>query len=182
MAHPDDEVIEIELVNCLGELGLTEYEARALVKLRRLGTATAKDIASADGIPRTQVYDAVETLHETGLVDIQHTTPRKYTVVSRESIIRKLNIDRENAISEAAELFEQLSPLETQREQAGVWTVTGRDAAAQRIFEFIDEADEQIVYMTVDDLLTDEQLAHLEDAAERDVEIHIAGISEDVRA
>jgi sugar-specific transcriptional regulator TrmB len=108
MAHPDDEVIEIELVNCLGELGLTEYEARALVKLRRLGTATAKDIASADGIPRTQVYDAVETLHEIGLVDIQHTTPRKYTVVSRESIIRKLNIDRENAISEAAELFEQL--------------------------------------------------------------------------
>lgn len=101
-------VIEIELVNCLGELGLTEYEARALVKLSRLGTATAKDIASADGIPRTQVYDAVETLHEIGLVDIQHTTPRKYTVVSRESIIRKLNIDRENAISEAAELFEQL--------------------------------------------------------------------------
>jgi sugar-specific transcriptional regulator TrmB len=150
MARRDDEVIEVELVDCLTELGLTEYEARTLVNLTRLGPGTANDVAAVGGVPRTQVYDAVETLHDRGLVDVQHTTPRKFTVVSRESIVRKLDIDRENIVTEAAELFAELGPVEPKREQAGVWTVTGRDAVAQRVFEFVEDAEDEIVYMTVE--------------------------------
>jgi sugar-specific transcriptional regulator TrmB len=116
-----------------------------------------------------------------GLVDIQHTTPRKFTVVSTESIIRKLNVERENTITEAAELFEELGPVDSQQEQAGVWTVTGRDAVSQRVFEFLKNADDDIVYMTVDELLTDAHLEHLQDAAERGVALHLAGISEQVQ-
>ena len=182
MADRDIEIVESELVDRLKDLGLTEYEAQTLVDLTRLGTGTAKDVASVDDVPRTRVYDAVETLHELGLVDIQHTTPRKFTVVSRETIVRKLEVDRENTITEIAELFEELGPVQPQREQAGVWTVTGHEAVAQRVFEFIDEADERIIYMTVDDLLTDEHLEYLSEAEDRGVDIYIAGISDPVQA
>jgi sugar-specific transcriptional regulator TrmB len=180
MADRDVEVVETQLVDRLKTLGLTEYESRTLVDLTRLGTGTAKDVADVDDVPRTRVYDAVETLHEMGLVDVQHTTPRKFTVVSRETIVRKLSVDRENTITEIAELFEELGPAEPQREQAGVWTVTGHQTVAQRIFEFVDEAEEQIIYMTVDDLLTEEHLDHLRAAAERGVSIYVAGVSEPV--
>jgi sugar-specific transcriptional regulator TrmB len=181
MADRDAELVEAELVERLKELGLTEYESRSLVDLTRLGTGTAKDVAAVDDVPRTRVYDAMETLHEMGLVDVQHTTPRKYTVVSRESIVRKLNVDRENTIAAIADLLKDLGPVEPQREQAGVWTVTGREAVAQRVFEFIDEADEQVIYMTVDDLLTDDHIDHLRAADERGAEIYLAGISEAVQ-
>lgn len=181
MANRDVELIKAQLVDRLKELGLTEYESQTLVDLTRLGTGTAKDIAGSDDVPRTRVYDAVETLHEKGLVDIQYSTPRKYTIVSEETIIRKLNVDRENMITEIGELLEELGPVEPQREQTGVWTVTGRDAVAQRVFEFMDEANNQIIYMTIDDLLNEEHLDHLQDAHERGVEIHLAGISETVQ-
>ena len=181
MAPSDDELVEAELVDHLKALGFKEYEAHALVALFRLGTATAKDIADISDVPRTRVYDAIDPLHEFGLVDIQQTSPKKFTVLSQESIVRKLNTDRENTITEVAELFEQLGPAEPQTEQMGVWTVTGWDSVAERIFEFIEEADDEIVYMTIDDLLTDDHLDRLRDADERGLDIHLAGISKEVQ-
>ncbi|MFB6108948.1 MAG: TrmB family transcriptional regulator [Haloplanus sp.] len=182
MANREEEVIEAELVECLKEFNLSEYEAQTLVALTRLGTGTAKDVANVGDVPRTRVYDAVEALHEMGLVDVQHTTPRKFIVVSSESIVRKLDVERENTIAEAAELLAELEPADPQQEQAGVWTVTGHEAVAQRVVEFLDEAEDEIIYMTVDELLTEGHLEHLRDAHERGVEIHLAGISEEVQA
>lgn len=182
MADPNKELVQAQLVERLKDLGLTEYESETLVVLTRLGTGTAKDIAAMDDVPRTRVYDAVETLHERGLVDIQYTTPRKFTIVSEETIVRKLNVDRENTITEIHELFQKLGPMEPRREQAGVWTVTGHEAVAQRIFEFIDDSNDQVIYMTVDELLTDEHLDHLQEAGERNIDIYLAGISDQVQS
>jgi len=182
MANSNEELLQAQLVERLKEMGMTEYEAETLVILTRLGTGTAKDVAEMDDVPRTRVYDAVETLHERGLVDIQHTTPRKFSVVSRETIVRKLDVDRENTITEINELFEQLGPVESQHEQAGVWTVRGREAVAQRVFQFVENADDSLIYMTVDELLTDAHVDRLRGAADRGVDMYIAGTSEDVES
>lgn len=181
MANYEEEVIESKLTDHLIDLGFSEYEAHTLVALMRLGTGTAKDVADIDHVPRTRVYDAVEVLHERGLVDIQHTTPKKFTVISTESIVRKLNAERESTLNTVAELSEQLTPAEPPTEQMGVWTVTGGPTVSQRVMEFMDEADEEIIYMTVDDLLTDDHLDHLREADERGVDIYLAGISEPVQ-
>ncbi|MFC7216180.1 hypothetical protein ACFQO4_19135 [Saliphagus sp. GCM10025334] len=74
---------------------------------------------------------------------------------------------RENTITELAECLEGIGPAQPQREQFGVWTVTGREAVASRVDEFIAEADEQIVYMTIDELLTDDHLDQLQAANDR---------------
>ena len=182
MADFTDDQAEAEALDRLQELGLSQYEAQTLLNLLRLGTGTAKDITRINGVPRTRVYEATDRLHELGFIDIQHTTPRKFTVISTETIIRTLNVERENTITELAECLEEIGPTQPQREQFGVWTVTGREAIATRIDEFIDDADEQIVYMTVDELLTDGHLDGLEAAADRGVEIYLAGISDDVQA
>lgn len=182
MTDRNSELVQAQLVDRLKHLGLTEYESQTLIGLTRLGTGTAKQIATVHDVPRTRVYDAVETLHEIGLVDIQYTTPRKFTVISQETIIRKLNIDRENIINEIGELFDELGSVAPQREQVGVWTVTSHEAIAQRVFEFIDDADKQIVYMTVDPLLSNKHIDHLRDAEKRGVTIRLAGTSDDVFA
>ena len=49
-------------------------------------------------------------------------------------------------------------------------------------FEFIDDAEDELIYMTVDELLTDEHLDHLEAANERSVDIYLVGISEPIQA
>jgi sugar-specific transcriptional regulator TrmB len=177
--HP--ERVEVEAADLLKEFGFSEYEAYVLVYLLRLGSGTAKDIAEMDHVPRTRVYDAVESLHEAGLVDIQYTSPRRYTAVSRETTIRKLGLERETKLTELNELFEQLEPAEASSEEFAVWTVTGNEAVASRVLEFIDDAEEELIYMTVDDLLTDAHIERLRLAADRGVSIYIAGISEAVQ-
>ncbi|SDJ88656.1 TrmB family transcriptional regulator [Natronorubrum texcoconense] len=181
MAPFDEEQAEAEALDRLQNLGLSQYESQTLINLLRLGTGTTQDIARVNGVPRTRVYEATDRLHELGFIDIQYTTPRKFTVISEETIIRMLNTQRENTITELAERLEVIGPAQPQREQFGVWTVTGREAVSSRIDEFIADADEQIVYMTVDELLTDDHLDRLQDAEERGVEIYLAGISDDVQ-
>jgi sugar-specific transcriptional regulator TrmB len=181
MVSFDEEQAEAEALDRLQGLGLSQYEAQTLINLLRLGTGTAQDISRINGVPRTRVYEAADRLHELGLIDIQHTTPRKFTAVSKETVIRTLNAKRETTITELAGCLERIGPSQPQREQFGVWTVTGREAVASRIDDFLADADEQIIYMTVDELLTDDHLARLQAAADRGVDIYIAGISDEVQ-
>ncbi|PSQ10082.1 TrmB family transcriptional regulator [Halobacteriales archaeon QS_5_70_15] len=181
MSGNADERLRAELSDDLMELGLTEYEARTLVTLVGIGTGTAKDIADADGVPRTRVYDAVETLQSMGLVDVQYATPQRYTVISRDSIVSKLDLSRKNTIDEIAEKLERLDTTEPATEQFGTWTVSGHDAVNQRVREFVDEADDELIYLTVDEYLTEDDLDELRNAADRGLDIYIGGISDDVR-
>lgn len=181
MAGKSTEQLEYECANLLKEFGFSEYEAYTFVYLLRLGVGTARDVAEVGDVPRTRVYDAVDVLHEAGLVDIQQTSPKKFTPVSRESALRKLDLQRENTITELSELFEHLEPATQQPEEFGVWTVTGHEAVTSRLLEFIDDADDELIYMTVDELLTDDHLDHLEAAEKRGVDIYLAGLSEPVQ-
>ena len=181
MSGRTDEQLMVALSDDLIELGLTEYEARTLVTLVRIGTGTAKDIADADGVPRTRVYDAVETLENMGLIDVQYATPQRYTVVSRDAIVNKLDRSRKNTIDGIAEKLGQLDATEPATEQFGTWTVTGHEAVNQRVQEFIDEADDELIYLTVDDYLTEDTLDMLRNADDRGLDTYIGGISDDVR-
>ena len=181
MSRKTDEQLAVALSDNLIELGLTEYEARTLVTLVQIGTGTAKDIADADGVPRTRVYDAAETLQNMGLIDVQYATPQRYTVISRDAIVSKLDLSRKNTIEGVAEKLEQLDTTEPATEQFGTWTVAGHDAVNQRVQEFIDEADNELIYLTVDEYLTEDTLDELRNADDQGLDIYIGGISDDVR-
>jgi sugar-specific transcriptional regulator TrmB len=180
MVDDATERVESEAVDCLEELGFTEYEAYTFVHLLRLGVGTARDVAELGEVPRTRVYEAAESLHEAGLVDVQYTTPRKYSAVSRETAVRKLDLERQNVITELDELLNRLEPTERTTEELGVWTVTGRDAVASRVLEFVEDAEETVVYVTVDELLTDAHVDRLAAANDRGVDLYLGGISADV--
>lgn len=181
MSTGQQERLEDECASHLQEFGFSQYEAYTFVYLLRLGPSTAREVADFNGVPRTRVYDAVETLHEEGLVDIKHGSPKEYVPVSRETAIQLLDTQRQNTIGELSELIADLDTVEDQSEEFGVWTVTGRQAVTIRVVEFIEDAADHIVYMTIDDLLTDEQLEALVEAEARGVDIQLGGISSEVQ-
>ena len=81
----------------------------------------------------------------------------------------------------AGSALDDLSPAERSSEQRGVWTVTGRETVAERIVDFVADAEEEVVFMTVEDLLTDDIVDALRTAAERGVTISLGGVSADVQ-
>lgn len=79
-------------------------------------------------------------------------------------------------------LDDELDDRQRSTEQRGVWTVTGRDTSSERVTDVIDTADEEVVYMTVGDRLTDAIVDRLRAASERDVAAKLAEIQTGVEA
>lgn len=167
-------------VELLQQFGLNEYEAKTYVTLVRLEDGTAKDVSSRSDVPRTRVYDAVEALHTKGLVDVQHSTPKLFRPVSWQIVIRQFRQEYENGIDELETILRNLEPISSETdEQVGVYTVVGTETVEERVVGFIEEADSEIVFMCVEELLTEQLLDALADREQAGVDIVLGGVSEE---
>lgn len=152
-------------------LGLSSYAARTFVALVRLGTGTARDVSDVSDVPRTRVYDAVEELRNQGLVDVQHSKPKRFWPVSPETTGRHFEQQYAHRVNLMLEALDTLGSTTRSEEQRGVWTVTGRQSIAERVIDAFDSATEEIVFMSVANLLTDDIIESLKAASEREVSI-----------
>lgn len=166
-----------EAIEALEEFGLSAYAARTFVALTGLGSGTAKDVAEVSDVPRTRVYDAVEELSDMGLVDVQHASPKEFWPISADTTGRKFDREFRQRSAALTGALSEMEPIDRREEQEGVWTVTGETSVTDRVVEFFDGAEEEIVYMTVESLLTDDLLERLRDAADRGVSVRLAGSS-----
>ena len=168
-------------VEQLEQFGLSAYAARTFVALKSLGTGTAKDVSGVSDVPRTRVYDAIDELHERGLVDVQQSSPKEFWAISAGTAGQKFEQEMDYRLSILSTALAELEPASRSEEQKGVWTVDGQPAVTDRVIEFVQGADDEIVYMTVEDLLTDDVIDALGTAAERGVTISLGGVSSNVQ-
>lgn len=168
-------------VEQLERFGLSAYAARTYVALAGLGEGTARDVSRVSEVPRTRVYDAVDELRDRGLVDVQRSSPKRFWATSAETASRAFEREFRRRTDDLRTALTEVEPEERPAEQRGVWTVEGRDAVADRLRNLFAEAEEEIVYMTVADLLTDDLIDELRAAAARGVSIELAGLSDDVQ-
>ncbi|WP_416840206.1 TrmB family transcriptional regulator [Haloferax sp. DFSO52] len=179
MVSLDRERTEDRAVKLLTELSLTDYEARTFVGLLRLGRGSAREVSDVVEVPRSRVYDAVESLHEMGLVDIRYGTPKEFIPVSHETTVQKFAVKYEDLTEELSVTLNRLRPTETVTEQIGVWTVTGSENVTRRIVEFVDNAHGEIVLMSDAAMLTEPITDALARAEERDVDVYVTGVTDE---
>lgn len=94
----------------LEDFGLTKYEIDAYLALLPLGIAEAKDICQRSGVPTSKIYDAMSRLESLGLVDVQHSRPKKYMARDVATAIGRLKGKKEE---ELQAIKERLPILET---------------------------------------------------------------------
>ena len=165
----------------LERFGLSAYAARTFVALASLGMGTAKDVSQVSEVPRTRVYDAIDELHDRGLVDILQSSPKQFWAISAETASRTFEHELQYRTEILRTALSELEPIEQRSEQRGVWTVDGQSAVTERVLEFFANAQNEIVYMTVEDLLTNDLIDGLSEAADRGVSIKLAGVSAEVQ-
>jgi len=178
--NPSDDPRSVAIEQ-LEQFGLSAYAARTFVALVSLGTGTAKDVSEVSEVPRTRVYDAIDELHDLGLVDVQQSSPKEFWAISTDTTSRKFEQEMDHRLSVLTTALDELEPVRRSEEQRGVWTVEGQGVVTDRVIEFIDGAEDEIVYMTVEDLLTEEIIDALRSAAARGVTISLGGVSADVQ-
>ncbi|MDG5775784.1 helix-turn-helix domain-containing protein [Haloarculaceae archaeon H-GB2-1] len=170
----------VTAIEQLRALGLSTYAARTFVALVSLGEGTAQDVSHVADVPRTRVYDAADELSARGLLDVRKGSPKRFWPVSSETAERTFRQEYSQRVDELVDALEMFEPDSTFEEQRGVWTVTGRPAVENRAIEFIEEATESVTYMTTSGLLGSRELDALRDAADRTVDIRLAGASDAV--
>lgn len=180
MSNEDRHQWRTHAVEHLEKLGLSTYAARTMVALFQIGEGTAKDVSRVSDVPRTRVYDAVEELQENGLVDVRQSSPKQFRAVSAETAARRFEHEYRQRVQSLATALDNLETVEQTSEQRGVWTVTGRDAVTDRVFELVASAEEEVVFMTVEPLLDDPLVEALRAASERGVRIRLGGMSSPV--
>lgn len=163
----------------LETFGLSTYAARTFVALLRLGEGTAKDVSALAEVPRTRVYDATAELRNRGLVDVQQSTPKKFTPVSAETAGRRFRQEYTQRADALTGALDEIGPVSPNVEQRGVWTVTGRGMVSDRIVEFFQDGDEEVVFATTEMLLTDEVLDAIHAATDRGVTVRASGLDFD---
>lgn len=165
-------------IDQLKALGLSAYAARTFVALVSLGEGSARDVSEVADVPRTRVYEAADELRERGLVDVKRSNPRRYWAISTETAGRHFEQEYDQRVATLVDALDTLGSTNRSTEQRGVWTVTGREAVTERVFEFVSEADEEIVYMTAEELLTEPVGGCLSAASDRGVSIRLAEMSQ----
>lgn len=117
--------------------GLGLYESRVLLSLLRLASASAVQIAQFAGVPRTSVYQALESLSLKGLAERRPTggtaswaCPSREAVLLRlEGILEQAQEERRNAL-EAQTLDEMSRATALRRVFAHTFGETGAGAGA----------------------------------------------------
>lgn len=87
---------------------LNEYETKVWLALLSRGIASAGEIATISGVPRSRTYDVLESLEKSGFAITKIGKPVKYIAVKPEEVIEKMKM---SALQEAQERVKMLSSL-----------------------------------------------------------------------
>lgn len=73
------------------ELGLSPYEARVLLGMLKLGSATTAQLETVAGLPRTSTYRVLQTLATKGLAErVAADGPAVWSAVPRDSVLERI--------------------------------------------------------------------------------------------
>lgn len=107
------EKIDREFINKIRtNFGLNEYESKVWISLLMKGVSSVGEIAETSGVPRSRVYDVLESLERKGFVIMKIGKPIKYIAISPSEVIEKM---KNNLIIEAkkkAKIFERFKQTE----------------------------------------------------------------------
>ncbi|QLD89546.1 TrmB family transcriptional regulator [Natronomonas salina] len=179
---PPDQPLE-EATELLQQFGLKEYEARSFVGLSRLDAGTAKELSEITDVPRTRIYDAVKALEELGLVEVHHSSPKRFRAVTINEATETLRKTYEGRISQLQDSLERVDRAEVTEETPvqEVWSISGQPSIETRANTLISSATDEIVLVIGDEsLLTQGLITTLNDVGDG-AEIIIGALTESLR-
>src|SRR3990170_693896 len=102
-------MIKQELVKKIKEyFNLNIYETKVWIALLSKGVASAGEIATISGVPRSRTYDVLESLEKRGFAIVKLGKPVKYIAVKPTEVLEKI---KSKTMQDAQEKFKFLSQL-----------------------------------------------------------------------
>lgn len=172
---------ESDAHDALEHLGLTSYEAKMLVGLQKLETATASEIARVTDVPRSQVYGTADSLEARGLIEVQNASPTRYRALPVEESMDHLTerFQQERSRAEEFLLSVQGTLSDGQDDhRTDIWVARGEENITRRIESLVETASSRVLLGVGDPAhLPPSTVASLQDRADAGVEL--VGMTDD---
>lgn len=133
-----------ENISVLKGIGLTMYEAQAYITLTSLIQSTANELAEKSNIPRSKIYDVLNSLAKKNFIEIEDGRPMTYIVKSPVEVLtrekERLNTEIEDTITRLTNIYENgMSQV-----QAPIWRIYGVEKIINQEIEIINRAKKTI--------------------------------------
>lgn len=156
-------IVKPELVKRIKEyFDLNIYETKVWIALLSKGIASAGEIASISGVPRSRTYDVLESLEKNGFAIVKIGKPVQYIAVKPIEVIEKM---KAKTMQDAQEKLKSLSTLKDTAEyeelerlhntgispiksQDITGSLRGRANIVSRLRELIQNAKKEVVIAT----------------------------------
>lgn len=159
-----------KLIEQLGQLDFSQYEARAYCALVQQSPMNGHEVSRAASIPPSKIYETLQRLHQKGAVLIYRSEPMLYAPVPYADLLARLRQQAEKTFQEVEQGLSQL----TQKTETGLtWSLTGANYVVDALRRVIGRAQERIFAALWDEELP-ELTGALHEAHGRGVELHIA--------
>jgi len=180
---PADADPKSRVADLLTQFGFTDYESNCLLAVLQHPGATATEIAEASTLPRSRVYDVADDLAERGYLAVQDGDPKQYRALPAEELVATLRARYDETFEELSETIEDLEPVDEEPgARARVWSFTGEEAALARSWDVIEAAEDSIWMLVRSELLSEDCIDVLADAADRGVDLTLATDANTFRA
>ncbi|HJH28016.1 MAG TPA: hypothetical protein C5S37_14925 [Methanophagales archaeon] len=144
----------MEVKILLKELGLSNYEIEAYLKVVELGIAEAGVICKETRIPFGRIYQELNSLAGKGLIEIQNTRPKRYTArkprLAFKTVLQQKKENTEKQLQKTIETASQVEEIISKRiparaKERTFWrTAVGIEETAEMIKSNFEEAEKEI--------------------------------------
>ncbi len=105
-------IISKELISKLKLFGLNSYEAKIWTALLSRGVSTVGELSEISNVPRSRVYDILESLEKKGFIFQKVGKPIKYVAIDPEIVIERLKKRIKEEAKEREEMIEKVKDTE----------------------------------------------------------------------
>lgn len=157
-----------EIINRLQELGFREYESKVFIALLKGHSLSASEIAKLSNVPRSAVYDVLNTFVEKGYCnEIETNTITKFEIIDPNIISDKIErdfvLENREKLKKLKTTFNEIEPIyktETEQEKTNVNIELIRGFNKHRHEKFIEllkDAESEVLFMIrVEGFISDE--------------------------
>lgn len=158
---------DVETVEHLQELGLTEYQSRAYLAAVTFGRGTPSDLSEESGVPQARIYDVIDGLQDLGLVEIHSQKQGKeVTAPSPQTVLRQFERRRteelSNRVSTAIADLEGIYHRFEENPDSFITMVSREESAMRHVRRAVEKAEwwltisiEGHLYPEIRDLIAD---------------------------
>lgn len=131
------------ILDVLKNLNFTEYEAKAYLTLLEESPLTGYAVAKNSGVPRSRIYEVLDSLVMRGDILVSLGNTPQYTPVPAKELIKNRRIKAEENFELAEKSLKKFENSASDREN--IWNITGRNEILDKVKTCILAANKRIL-------------------------------------